>query len=291
MGKTTYTATFEKAWATERTKTVTDIAATGHKWGEPVITFTEDGKTATAVVTCENDKTHTKNLDAKVISQVKTKPTCETKGTTTYTATVKFNNKVYTATKDVEDIAATGHKWGEPVITFAEDGKTATAVVTCENDKTHTKNLDAKVISQVKTEPTCETKGTTTYTATVEFNSKIYTATKDVKDIAATGHKWDKTSYEWSADGKTCTAKRVCKTDDTHVEEATAKITSKVTTPATCTDKGKTTYTATFENAWATEQTKTIADIAATGHIYKFIVAVDQGHEYYRVKLLVIIKN
>ena len=54
----------------------------------------------------------------------------------------------------------------------------------------------------------------------------------------------------------------MCKTDDTHVEEVTAKITSKVTTPATCTDKGKTTYTATFTEPWAAKQTKICQDVA-----------------------------
>ena len=168
---------------TEITLEEVTIQALGHQWGEPVITFAEDGKTATAVVTCENDGNHTETPKAIVTSQVKTPSTCEAKGTTTYTATVEFNHNVYTAIKDVEDIAATGHKWGEPVITFSEDGKTATAVVICENDKTHTQKLDAKVTSQVKTPATKETMGITTYMASVEFAGKIYSVSEDMQDI------------------------------------------------------------------------------------------------------------
>ena len=159
-----------------------------HEWREPEFTWAEDGKSATAAFTCDIDDTHTATVNATVTSTVKTPATCETKGTTTYTATVEFNGKNYTDTKDVEDIAATGHKWGEAKFTWSEDGKSATATFTCENDSAHTETVTATVTSAVKTEATCETKGTTTYTATVEYNGKSYTDTKDVEDIAALGH-------------------------------------------------------------------------------------------------------
>ncbi|MGN1307360.1 MAG: S-layer homology domain-containing protein, partial [Faecousia sp.] len=63
----------------------------------------------------------------------------------------------------------------------------------------------------------------------------------------------------------TCTAKRVCKNDASHVETAAATVTSEATKPATCTEAGETTYTATFTVEWATTQTKVIADIKPTG--------------------------
>ena len=86
--------------------------------------------------------------------------------------------------------------------------------------------------------------------------------------VAALGHSWNATTYTWSADGKSCTAQRVCSRDSSHKETATATITSAVKTAATCTDKGTTTYTAKFSVSWATTQTKDIQDISAKGHTW-----------------------
>lgn len=86
--------------------------------------------------------------------------------------------------------------------------------------------------------------------------------------VAALGHSWNATTYTWSADGKSCTAQRVCSRDSSHKETATATITSAVKTAATCTDKGTTTYTAKFSVSWATTQTKDVQDISAKGHTW-----------------------
>lgn len=91
----------------------TVIKATGHDWGEPAWTWDEDGKTATATFTCRNDASHTDTVTAAVTSTVKTDPTCTENGVTEYTATVKHDGTIYTATKNVADIPATGHDWGE----------------------------------------------------------------------------------------------------------------------------------------------------------------------------------
>lgn len=54
--------------------------------------------------------------------------------------------------------------------------------------------------------------------------------------------------------------------DSTHVQTADAEITHVQTKEPTCTEKGTTTYTASFEADWAAEQTKMIADLPAAGH-------------------------
>ena len=54
-----------------------------------------------------------------------------------------------------------------------------------------------------------------------------------------------------------CTATHVCANDAAHNETETVTVT-KNETDATCTTYGKTVYTATFEAAWAAEQTKTV---------------------------------
>lgn len=79
-------------------------------------------------------------------------------------------------------------------------------------------------------------------------------------------HVWGAPSYTWSEDGKTCTARRVCGADDRHVEEETADVTARVTTEATCTAMGSTTYTAVFESEWAQTQTLVKQDVAVLPH-------------------------
>lgn len=74
-------------------------------------------------------------------------------------------------------------------------------------------------------------------------------------------------SYEWSADGKTCTAHATCETGGETLTRK-AVVTGEVKTPATCTEKGVTTYTATFRQDRLETQTIDIEDIPAHGHRY-----------------------
>lgn len=83
------------------------------------------------------------------------------------------------------------HTWGNPAWNWSEDGKTCTVTFTCQNDETHKEAPAVTVTSAVKTSATCTETGVTTYTATVEFNGKTYTDTKDVADIPATGHSYE----------------------------------------------------------------------------------------------------
>ncbi len=112
--------------------------------------------------------------------------------------------------------------------------------------------------SKVTTPATCTSTGVRTYTCSCGHS---YT-----ESIPALGHSYGSPTYTWSSDGKTCTAKRVCSTNSSHTETATATITSAVKTAATCTAKGTTRYTAKFSDSWATTQTKDVQDIAAKGH-------------------------
>ncbi len=80
------------------------------------------------------------------------------------------------------------HEW---VVAWSWEGTKATATFTCEADATHQETPEVKVTSTVKTPATCTEAGVTTYTATVEFDGKTYTSTKDVADIPATGHEFE----------------------------------------------------------------------------------------------------
>jgi len=124
-------------------------------------------------------------------------------------------------------------------------------------------------------EPTCETEGNIEYYKGSDNklykleNEKYVEISETDIIVAATGHDWNNPTYVWNADNTQVTATRTCKNDLEHVETETANVTSEVTTPATCTAKGETTYTATFTNAAFATQTKTIANIDETGiHTY-----------------------
>ena len=245
------------------------IQATGHSYGEPVWNWSEDGKTCTVTFTCEKDETHKETPKVTVTSAEKTPGTCTEAGVTTYTATVEYNGNTYTDTKDVADIPATGHSYGEPVWNWSEDGKTCTVTFTCEKDENHKESPKVDVTSAVKKPATCMETGVTTYTATVEFNGQTYTDTKDVADLPATGHSYGKPVWNWSEDGKTCTVTFTCEKDENHKESPKVDVTSAVKKPATCMETGVTTYTATVEfNGQTYTDTKDVADIPATGHSY-----------------------
>ena len=114
---------------------VTPIPATGHKYGEPVWSWREDGKSCTATLICENDETHQETPEVTVTSEVKTPATSTQNGVTEYTATTTFEGMTYTDTKEVADIPATGLDY-VGVYTYAitgpsdVDGGTVTASLT-----------------------------------------------------------------------------------------------------------------------------------------------------------------
>lgn len=86
--------------------------------------------------------------------------------------------------------------------------------------------------------------------------------------ISKKGHSWNNVSYTWNSNNSAVTAKRICKYNASHIETETVNATSKITKEATCTEKGETTYSATFSNTAFVKQQKTIANISASGHNY-----------------------
>ena len=168
--------------------TVTAISA-----GNATITATAaDGSGISA--SCTLTVTH-----GNMIQTPKKDATCTVDGTEEYW-TCEICGKHYKdesgtipTTPEENKIPATGHSYGEPVWNWSEDGKTCKVTFTCEKDENHKKTPEVTVTSSEKTPGTCTEAGVTTYTATVEFNGKTYTDTKDVADIPATGHKLTKT--------------------------------------------------------------------------------------------------
>lgn len=89
------------------------LPATGHSYGEPVWSWSEDGKSATVTFTCKNDSTHEETPDVTVTSKEETPATCTDQGITTYIATVTFGGKEYIQTKNVMDLPALDHDLSE----------------------------------------------------------------------------------------------------------------------------------------------------------------------------------
>ena len=223
-------------------------------------TDTTDDKTATCEVTvC----THYDTVAA----------TCISAGNIEYY--YDGNSKYYTKdgntyteiTQSETVIPATGHDWNAPIYEWIADNAQVTATRTCKNDATHVETETVNTTSAVTNPATCEDKGETTYTAAFT-NEAFAIQTKTVTNIDEIGHSWNAPTYTWSADNSTCTAKRVCAKDASHVETETVNTTA-VTKDPTCVDKGQTIYTATFTNTAFETQTKTIETTDATGdHTY-----------------------
>lgn len=170
--------------------------------------------------------------------------------------------------KDSWIISSINHDWNDAVYTWSDDGSTCTATRTCKNDSAHTEKATATVTGAQTKAPTCTQMGETTYTAAFEA-SWAMTQTKVLADIPAIGHSYGEPVWRWSEDGKTCKVTFTCEKDETHKETPVVTVTSAVKTPATCTETGVTTYTATVEfNGQIHTDTKDVADIPATGHSY-----------------------
>ena len=82
----------------------------------------------------------------------------------------------------------------------------------------------------------------------------------------AKSHDWGKATYTWTSDN-TCKAERVCKSDSTHIESETVTATGTTITAATCKEKGKMKYTATFANTAFSMQEKEV-DIDFAPHTF-----------------------
>lgn len=234
-GETTYTATFSNSAFAVQTKTIANINATGHTASTPV----KENEVAA---------------------------TCETNGS--YDEVVYCSVCGAELSREVKTMDAIGHEWNAPTYTWSEDYSEVTAKRTCNRDESHTEVETVKTTSEVTKPATTEEKGETTYTA-VFTNPAFMTQTKTVANLDIVGLEWSDPTYEWSGDYSKVTATRVCTNKEGLIETETVDTTSEVTKSATCTERGETTYSAEFENAAFTKQTKTVENLEALGHDYQ----------------------
>ena len=284
-GETTYTATFTNTAFAKQTKTVADVNATGHTAGEAVDenriapTCTEPGGYDTVVYcticSAELNRTHTElaalgHTAGTPVKENEVAATCEAAGsydevTCCSICGAELSREAKTAGN------ALGHDWSEPTYSWSADYSEVTAKRTCKRDESHAETETVTTTSEVTKPATTDEKGETTYTA-VFANPVFSTQTKTVANIDMIGLEWAEPTYIWSADYSTVTASRVCTNKAGLIETEIVNTTSEVTKPASCTEKGETTYTAEFENAAFAKQTKVVENIEALGHDYQAVV-------------------
>ncbi len=169
-----------------------------------------------------------------------------------------------TLSKDIADKTLEWKSSDEKVVTVDQNGKvtvvgvgsatiTVKTVTTAEGETGYSAECAVTVAhdwdeGKVDTAPTCSAVGKKVYTC--KNNCTNNTKEEEIA-IDANAHGWEKVEYNWSADGKTCTAVRKCKHNSQHNITATGKVTSEVAVPATCSSKGDTRYKATFTETWA----------------------------------------
>ena len=78
-------------------------------------------------------------------------------------------------------------------------------------------------------------------------------------------HDWGETTYTWTSDNSACTARRVCRTDPTHIESEMAKSSPGGTKKPGCEENGEIVLKATFQEEDFAAQTKIIS-LPAYGH-------------------------
>ena len=281
MGQTTYTSNaFSNAAFVIQIETLTDVPALGHSWAGATYVWNDAHTSVTATRVCVRDGSHMQSEQVNAASQITTPATCTEMGETTYTSEA-FTNAAFTAqTVTLTDVPALGHDWGATIYTWNGDHAMVSAARTCQNDPSHRETETAAATAQITTPATCTEMGETTYTSAAFTNAAFVVQTVTVTDVPALGHAWGQASYEWLNSYTQLRATCVCTRDASHVETETVSVTAQITTPATCTVAGRTTYTsAAFEIADFSVQTTTKDDIPALGHTWATVSSVAADSE------------
>ena len=230
--------------------------------------FAEDGKTAVATIRCAHcDATTTETVPCT--AEVTTPATCTKMGTTTYTATCGTASETTTR----QDVAMADHDYSATVEWIGTDFMKGRVTYECTQcypgDKGHFKYEDVDAVVKVVKEPTCLEDGEERHFISASINGVEVAQKMETVKLPALGHDFTKTdadhvTFAFAEDGKTAVATIRCDRCGVTTTENVV-CTAEVTTPATCTEKGTTTYTATCGTA---SKTTTRQDVPALGHSF-----------------------
>ena len=230
--------------------------------------FAEDGKTADATIRCDRcDATTTETVPCT--AEVTTPATCTKMGTTTYTAACGTASETTTR----QDVAMADHEYSATVEWIGTDFMKGRVTYECTQcypgDEGHFKYEDVDAVVKVVKEPTCLEDGEERHFISASIDGVEVAKKMETVKLPALGHDFTEkdaahVTFAFAEDGKTAVATIRC---DRCGETTTEKVpcTAKVTTPATCTEKGTTTYTATCGTA---SETTTRQDVPALGHSF-----------------------
>lgn len=167
-------------------------------------------------------------------------------------------------------VDAAGAKLNKTKVTVCT-GKTYTLKMSGVSKKVSWTTSNKKIVSVTKKSgkkaEKCTIKANKKGTATVTAKVKIGKKTKTFKcKVTVKGHSYGNATYQWSSDKSKCTATKECTRCHKKLSQ-TVKTSKKTTAKATCTEKGKRTYTAKFTKYDFGKKTKNVS-IKALGHSF-----------------------
>ena len=167
-------------------------------------------------------------------------------------------------------VDAAGAKLNKTKVTVCT-GKSYTLKMSGVSKKVSWTTSNKKIVSVTKKSgkkaDKCTIKANKKGTATVTAKVKVGKKTKTFKcKVTVKGHSYSKPSYAWNKDFSKCTATKECTRCHKKLSQ-TVKTSKKTTTKATCTEKGKKTYTAKFSKYDFGTKKKNVS-IKALGHAF-----------------------
>ena len=171
-------------------------------------------------------------------------------------------------------LPALGHNYNSATVDWVGTdfmkGKVTYECTRCyPGDEGHFKYEDVDAVVKVVKEPTCLEDGEERHFISASIDGVEVAQKMETVKLPALGHDFTKkdaahVTFAFAEDGKTAVATIRCdRCNETTTENVVC--TAEVTTPATCTEKGTTTYTATCGTA---SETTTRQDVPALGHSF-----------------------
>lgn len=252
--------------------------ATGHSYNNYDFHWDDETtyKSATLTWYCGNDGCDYSTQESLNAKETVIKPaTCTDTGRLLHEVSFEFGGETE-CRKETTIIPALGHSYDNSCDVRWDDStyKTATLIWECDNEgcdvnsEGHFKSETLTAVETVTKPATCTDTGKLLHEVSYEFGGETMYL-RETTTIPALGHDFtqkdaDHVTFAFAEDGKTAVATiRCARCNVTTTENVIC--TAEVTIPATCTEKGTTTYTATCGTA---SETTTRQDVPALGHSF-----------------------
>ena len=275
MGTTTYTAICGTA---SETTTRQDVAMADHEYSASVEWVGTDFMKGRVTYECTQcypgDEGHFKYEDVDAVVKVVKEPTCLEDGEERHFISASIDGVEVAQKMETVKLPALGHNYNSATVDWVGTdfmkGKVTYECTRCyPGDEGHFKYEDVDAVVKVVKEPTCLEDGEERHFISASIDGVEVAQKMETVKLPALGHDFTKkdaahVTFAFAEDGKTAVATIRCdRCGATTTENVIC--TAEVTTPATCTEKGTTTYTATCGTA---SETTTRQDVPALGHSF-----------------------